>query len=102
MRGSAAPVVGVSPLISGAPVRGHADVCLAAIGVESTTQGVASLYADFLDGWLIDDADALATGFDPGLEVASRPLWMRDVESAADIAGAAVDLALKLQRTRHV
>ena len=65
LRGSAAPVVGVSPLISGAPVRGHADVCLSAIGVDSTTQAVAGLYADFLDGWLIDDADAPATGFGP-------------------------------------
>jgi LPPG:FO 2-phospho-L-lactate transferase len=102
LRGTAAPVVGVSPLIGGAPVRGHADVCLSVIGVDSTTQAVAALYADFLDGWLIDDADAPATGFDPGLEVAARPLWMRDVGTAADIAGAAVDLALKLQRTRTV
>jgi LPPG:FO 2-phospho-L-lactate transferase len=102
LRGTAAPVVGVSPLISGAPVRGHADACLSAIGVDSTTQAVAGLYADFLDGWLIDDADAPATGFDPRLEVASRPLWMRDVRTAADIAGAAVDLALTLRRTQTV
>ena len=34
LRGTAAPVVGVSPLISGRPVRGHADACLEAIGVE--------------------------------------------------------------------
>lgn len=98
LRGSPAPVVGVSPLIAGAPVRGHADACLTAIGLESTAQAVAGLYADFLDGWLIDDADAPALGFDPRLEVQTRPLWMRDVESAADIAAAAVDLAVKLQR----
>jgi LPPG:FO 2-phospho-L-lactate transferase len=102
LRGTTAPVVGVSPLIGGAPVRGHADVCLSAIGVESTTQGVAGLYADFLDGWLIDDTDAPAIGFDPRLEVVARPLWMRSVETAADIAGAAVDLALKLQKTSPV
>jgi LPPG:FO 2-phospho-L-lactate transferase len=102
LRGSAAPVVGVSPLISGAPVRGHADACLSAIGVECTTAAVAGLYADFLDGWLIDDADAPATGFDPRLEVSARPLWMRDVATTADIAGAAVDLALKLQTTHPV
>jgi LPPG:FO 2-phospho-L-lactate transferase len=99
LRDSAAPVVGVSPLIGGAPVRGHADVCLSTIGVESTTQAVAGLYADFLDGWLIDDADAPAVGFDSRLEVTTRPLWMRDLETAADIAGAALDLALKLRRT---
>jgi LPPG:FO 2-phospho-L-lactate transferase len=100
LRGSAAPVVGVSPLIDGAPVRGHADVCLSAIGVDSTTQAVAGLYADFLDGWLVDDADASAVGFDPRLEVQTRPLWMHDLEAAADIAGAALDLALKLRRTQ--
>ena len=100
LRDSAAPVVGVSPLIGGAPVRGHADVCLSAIGVDSTTQAVAGLYADFLDGWLVDDADASAVGFDPRLEVQTRPLWMHDLETAADIAGAALDLALKLRRTQ--
>jgi len=100
LRASAARVVGVSPLISGAPVRGHADVCLSVIGVESTTQAVAGLYADFLDGWLVDDADASAVGFTPGLEVQARPLWMRDLETAADIAGAAVDLALRLGRPK--
>ena len=100
LRGCAAPVVGVSPLISGAPVRGHADVCLSAIGVECTTQAVAGLYADFLDGWLIDDVDGPATGFAPRLEVQVRPLWMRDLETAADLAGAATDLAMKLRRTQ--
>jgi len=102
LRGSAAPVVGVSPLIGGAPVRGHADACLAALGMDSTSQAVAGLYADFLDGWLIDDADAPAIGFDPRLEVATRPLWMHDVQTAADIAGAAVDLALKLRGAHPV
>jgi LPPG:FO 2-phospho-L-lactate transferase len=97
LRGSTAPVVGVSPLIGGAPVRGHADACLAALGMDSTTQAVAGLYADFLDGWLIDDADTLVIGFDSRLEVATRPLWMHDIETAADIAGAAVDLAVKLR-----
>lgn len=102
LRGSVAPVVGVSPLISGAPVRGHADACLSAIGVECTTQAVAGLYADFLDGWLVDDEDAPAVGFASRLEVRARPLWMRDLETATDIAGAAVDLALKLRRTQTV
>ena len=99
LRASAAPVVGVSPLIGGSPVRGHADACLTAIGLDCTTQAVAGLYADFLDGWLIDDADAPAVGFEPRLEVQTRPLWMRDLETAADIAGASVDLALKLAGT---
>ncbi len=96
LRGTAAPVVGVSPLIAGAPVRGHADACLHAIGVEVSAAGVAGLYADFLDGWLVDGADAgmLAGSAHEGrLEVRSRPLLMSSVPAAADIAGAALDLA---------
>lgn len=54
LRGTEAPVVGVSPIVAGGPVRGHADACLAALDVEVSPAGVASLYADFLDGWLID------------------------------------------------
>ncbi len=99
LRGSRAPVVGVSPLISGAPVRGYADVCLEAIGVESTTRGVAGLYADFLDGWLVarEDGDFLSSG---RLTVESRPLLMSSIEAAADIAGAAVDLGTRLAGVR--
>jgi LPPG:FO 2-phospho-L-lactate transferase len=99
LRGSRAPVVGVSPLISGRPVRGHADVCLEAIGVASTTQGVAGLYEDFLDGWLVSEEDAafLSTG---RLAVEARPLLMSSVEASADIAGAAVDLGMRLAGVR--
>jgi LPPG:FO 2-phospho-L-lactate transferase len=97
LRGTTAPVVGVSPLIGGAPVRGHADACLSAIGVDSTTQAVAGLYADFLDGWLVDEADAEASGFPARTTVRARPLWMRDVESAAEIAGAALELGCALR-----
>ncbi|MBC7310621.1 MAG: YvcK family protein, partial [Tetrasphaera sp.] len=100
LRGTTAPVVGVSPLISGAPVRGHADACLSAIGVEATSAAVAGLYADFLDGWLIDPADAgMSLG---GTEVAvyDEALLMTSVEKAARIADAALDLALDLAGKR--
>ena len=99
LRGSRAPVVGVSPLISGRPVRGHADACLEAIGVESTTAAVAGLYEDFLDGWLVSDEDAafLSSG---RLTVEARPLLMSTVDAAADIAGAAVDLGMRLAGVR--
>ena len=35
-------VVGVSPIIGGAPVRGMADACLAAIGVDATAAAVGA------------------------------------------------------------
>ncbi len=51
-------VVGVSPIIGGAPVRGMADACLAAIGVETSAAAVAAHYGpELLDGWLVDEQD---------------------------------------------
>lgn len=99
LRGSRAPVVGVSPIIGGAPVRGHADACLAPLGVEVSAAGVAGLYADFLDGWLVDsvDRDQAGARYPGRAAVHDRDLRMRDVDTAADIAGAALDLALDLR-----
>jgi LPPG:FO 2-phospho-L-lactate transferase len=103
LRGTLAPVVGVSPIVAGRPVRGHADACLTAIGVATTAEAVAGLYADFLGGWLVDDRDekAVATlADDPRharLTVRSLPLLMTDVPAAARIAGEALDLALLLR-----
>ena len=98
LRGTRAPVVGVSPLVSGRPVRGHADACLAAIGVSATSSAVAALYADFLDGWLVDDSDADAA-MPSGVTSRARPLLMTDISAAADIAGAALDLGVELARS---
>jgi LPPG:FO 2-phospho-L-lactate transferase len=51
-------VVGVSPIIGGAPVRGMADACLAAIGVQTTAAAVAAHFGPgLLDGWLVDEQD---------------------------------------------
>jgi LPPG:FO 2-phospho-L-lactate transferase len=96
LRGCTAPVVGVSPLIGGMPVRGHADACLAAIGVESTAAAVAGLYEDFLDGWLVSQEDRASVRL-PRAEVRGRPLLMSDREAAADLAAAALALALELK-----
>jgi LPPG:FO 2-phospho-L-lactate transferase len=95
LRGTRAPVVGVSPIIGGAPVRGHADACLAPLGVEVSAAGVAGLYGDFLDGWLVDTRDAgspLPAGL-RSVQVRDRDLLMHDVRAAAGIAEAALDLA---------
>ncbi|MEU9886847.1 2-phospho-L-lactate transferase [Sphaerisporangium sp. NPDC051011] len=85
-------VVGVSPIIGGAPVRGMADACLTAIGVETTAQAVLELYGSrLLDGWLVAEQDA-GVALD-GVRVQARPLLMTDLDATTDIARAALELA---------
>ncbi len=62
LRTTAAPIVGVCPIVGGAPVRGMADACLTAIGVAPSAAGVATHYGarsdgGLLDAWIVDDAD---------------------------------------------
>jgi LPPG:FO 2-phospho-L-lactate transferase len=92
-------VVGVSPIIGGAPVRGMADACLTAIGVETTAAAVAAHYgSDLLNGWLVDEQDKSAAD-DPslaGIAVRVLPLYMTDLAASAEIARAALSLAAEL------
>ncbi len=92
-------VVGISPIIGGRVVRGMADACLSAIGVETAADAVARHYgrrADggLLDTWLIAEEDAaLASGLEAdGWDVRVTPLWMTDLEKSAALARVAVDL----------
>jgi LPPG:FO 2-phospho-L-lactate transferase len=90
------PVVGLSPIVGDAPVRGMADKVLDAIGVESTAAAVAQHYGSgLLDGWLVDTVDAAAV---PGIEAAgirarAVPLMMTDVATTAVMAREALTLA---------
>ena len=98
---SAKTVVGVSPIIGGAPVRGMADACLTAIGVQTSAAAVAARYgAGLLDGWLVDEQDKAAADAPElaGIAVRALPLYMTDVSASAEIARAAVALAQELSR----
>jgi LPPG:FO 2-phospho-L-lactate transferase len=98
---AAKTVVGVSPIIGGAPVRGMADACLSAIGVQTSAAAVAAHYgAELIGGWLVDEQDKPAAD-DPalaGIEVRALPLYMRDLAATTAIAQAAVELAEELTR----
>lgn len=58
IRKSKARKVAISPIIGGAPVKGPADKLLRGLGLEVSAFSVAELYADFLDTYIIDVADA--------------------------------------------
>jgi len=78
IRSTAAKVIGLSPIIGGAPVRGMADACLPVIGVETSAQGVGAFYGarsagGILDAWLIHTGDHAAID---GVRVLARDLIM--------------------------
>ena len=94
-------VVGVSPIIGGAPVRGMADACLTAIGVSTTAAAVGAHFGPgLLDGWLVDEQDKSAADSPElaGIAVRALPLYMTGVPATAAIARAALNLGAELAR----
>ncbi|MBI5161587.1 MAG: 2-phospho-L-lactate transferase [Micrococcales bacterium] len=97
---TAAPVVGVSGIIGGAVVRGMADACLSAIGVETAADAVARWYGarnsgGVLDAWLMAEEDAALVPAveSAGIRSAAAPLWLRGDDTSADVVAAALALA---------
>jgi len=102
-----APVVGLSPIIAGAPVRGMADKCLPAVGVPTSAEGVGQHYGarnsagsrtgdGVLDGWLVHNGDRAEI---PGVRVRAVPLLMTDAGTTAAMAAAALALAEECRRS---
>lgn len=90
------PVVGLSPIVGNAPVRGMADKVLSAVGVETTAAAVARHYGSgLLDGWLVDtvDADSVQGVEEAGIRCRAVPLMMSDAEATARMARQALELA---------
>jgi LPPG:FO 2-phospho-L-lactate transferase len=94
LRARRAVVVGVSPIIRGATVKGPADRLMAAAGIEVSCAGVASIYSDICGTLLVDesDADRVADVEAHGVRAAVAPILMRDADSAAELARRALDL----------
>lgn len=95
LRATKAPVVGLSPIVGGKPLRGMADACLTAIGVDSTAEAVGRHYGarsdeGILDGWLVHTGDQADV---PGVQTRAVPLLMSDVDATAAMAQEAFDLA---------
>jgi LPPG:FO 2-phospho-L-lactate transferase len=94
--GCAAPVVAVSPIIGGRAVKGPTAKMLAELGVPVTAQAVAERYADLLDAYVLDDADAASTAL--AIPVTVTPTLMSSIEDRERLAHhvlAAADAAAK-------
>ncbi|NTV65421.1 MAG: 2-phospho-L-lactate transferase [Oscillochloris sp.] len=92
---SSAPVVTVSPIVGGAPIKGPAAPLMRALGLEVSALGVAHAYRGLLDGIVIDEVDrALAEPIaECGVRVAITDTIMRGPVEKANLARTALDLA---------
>jgi len=81
-------VVGVSPIVGGAPVRGPADRLMGPLGIEVSCVGVARAYRDFCAALVIDAKDAhLAPEVEAlGVRAVVADTVMRDARVAAALA----------------
>ena len=95
LRQSHAPVVAISPIVGGAPVKGPADRLMRGVGVEVSARGVAELYRGLIDAFVIDERDADLTADIEAMGIRTRVLdtIMGDVAVAQQLAEAALSLA---------
>jgi LPPG:FO 2-phospho-L-lactate transferase len=85
----------MSGIVAGHALRGPADRMLGTLGHEVSARGVARLYADLVERFVLDEADAdLAPSVEAlGLSVDVLPTVMRTDADRASLAMAVAGLA---------
>lgn len=96
---SSAPIVAVSPIVSGAPIKGPAHTLLRALGIEVSALGVARFYAEWIDGFVFDERDAalLPEVEALGLAATAVDTMMVDPTVSESVARAALGVADRLR-----
>jgi len=100
LRDAGLPIVAVSPIVAGQALRGPAAAMLEALGHETSALGVARLYQDLVDGFVLDEEDqSLAPAIEAlGLRVLVVPTVMRSFEDRVRLAEAIVAFVGTLKR----
>jgi len=99
-----APIVAVSPIVGGQALKGPAAQMLATLGHEVSALGVARLYADVIDGLVIDQIDR---ELGPAIELLGPRVLvtatvMGDEADRRRLAAEVLDFAASLARERAV
>jgi LPPG:FO 2-phospho-L-lactate transferase len=89
------PVVAVSPIVGGVALKGPADRMLVSLGHESSARGVARIYRDLADAFVLDTVDA---DLEPeiaalGFRTLVTDTIMADAAGRARVARAVLDFA---------
>lgn len=96
LRETKAPIIAVSPIVAGKPLKGPADKMMAGLGLDVSARQVAQLYRDFLDCFVIDNVDSdlkkeIESG---GVRVVATNTIMKTLEDKKKLAEAVL-LALE-------
>jgi LPPG:FO 2-phospho-L-lactate transferase len=92
---SAAPVVAISPIIGGQAIKGPTAKMMRELGLSVTAATVGERYADFLDGYVIDDRDASGLNL-PGIAIRATKTLMQTLDDRRHLAAAVLGLADEL------
>ncbi len=95
VRGCAAPIVAVTPLIGGKAVKGPTAKLMRELGIDVSPRAVAEHYGGLIDGFILDAADAPQAADIP-VPVRIEPTLMTDLASKVALARAAVEFCEQL------
>jgi LPPG:FO 2-phospho-L-lactate transferase len=95
LRTSAAPVVAVSPIIGGQAVKGPTAKMMRELGLSVTAATVGERYANFLDGYVVDDRDANGLNL-PGITIRAAKTLLQTLDDREQLATTVLGLADKL------
>jgi len=86
---SGAPVIAVSPIVSGLAIKGPAAKMMAELDMPVTAVAVAQHYRDLVDCFVLDEADAALAGeiLGLGMKVEVAPTIMKTLEDREALAG---------------
>ncbi|MFN8590863.1 MAG: 2-phospho-L-lactate transferase [Thermomicrobiales bacterium] len=104
LRRTSAPIVAISPIIGGRAVKGPAANMLLSLGHDVSALGIARLYADLVDGLVIDEVDrALQPEIELlGMRVLVSETIMGDRADRARLAREVLDFAQALTMERAI
>ncbi|MEM0254353.1 MAG: 2-phospho-L-lactate transferase [Candidatus Bathyarchaeia archaeon] len=88
LRGSASPIVGVSPIIGGRAVKGPLAKVMECLGMEASAYGVANFYKGLISHFVIDKLDAwLKPRIERlGIKVIIADTLMKSLEDSVNLA----------------
>lgn len=101
LKDSPAPVIGVTPVVSGLAIKGPTASMMKGFGLPVTASAAARFHADIYDGYILDERDASQVGefayIGTGLPVATADTMMVDLDAKQRLARSVLDFAESLR-----